>query len=95
MLTHNKLRDITISTHLGDVTLNNNGQAENLKDEDEKELGKLNGFTYVDEKKAEKEKEKAKKVEKEMEKADKEKTEEARKERLEEGVEVEDGVEDP
>lgn len=97
MLRHDKLRNTVVATSMGKVTLDEKGESNDLSVNHQKSLGKLRGFTFVDE-----EKEEAKKdileeeVTKRQEEEDK-KAEERKKEKEETRDEdtVEDTVEDP
>lgn len=95
MLTHNQLRDTTMSTHLGKVTVDSKGIVKGLDDSGEKALGKLVGFTYTTEKKEKAKKEDSKEKAKELKEKENKKTKKAKDDRRKNNKEVNDETEDP
>lgn len=57
MLINDKLANLTVATEFGTIVFNEKGENNDLKPEEQKKLGSLPGFTYVEDKKAEPKKE--------------------------------------
>lgn len=63
MLIHETLRNTTLSTDYKVVDVDSKGLITGLTEEQEKEVAKLNGFTFIQDKKEEPKKEEPKKTE--------------------------------
>lgn len=97
MLRHETLRNTDVATHMGTITFDGKGESNDLSQNQQKSLGDLKGFRYVDTEAEEKRVAELKKEEEELAKAEAEKAEAIKKEQAEakEASQTEDKVEDP
>ncbi len=97
MLTHETLRNTDVATHMGKISFDENGESNDLSANQQKSLGELKGFHFIDEKEEENRLAELKKEEEALAKAEAEKMEAIKKEQEEakEDNQAEDKVEDP
>lgn len=95
MLKHDTLRNTEVATHLGKVTFDDKGESKDLSATNQKALGKLHGFNFVEEKEEKKASEQGKKEAEELKKEEDKSTTKAKTTRRKNNTKVDDQNEDP